>query len=225
MAERGAVLALAGRDRERLARTAGPLGGEALPGDLTDPVDRERIADRCRGTLLPDVVVHNAGAGLAGAAHLVDDHAMADLLALNVVAPAALTRLLLPDMVARNSGHLVFVTSIAAHLGVAGEAAYAASKAALSGYAASLRDELAGTAIRVTTFAPGVVDTEFFSRRGVDYRRRIPRPAPAPRVAEALVRSVEGDRAEVVVPRWLRLPIVLRAALPGAYARLSGRFG
>jgi short-subunit dehydrogenase len=147
------------------------------------------------------------------------------LLAVNLRAPVLLTGAVLPGMRAAGAGHLVFVTSIAGRLGVAGESAYAASKGALDAYAASLAAELGGTGVRVTTVVPGVVDTAFFRSRNVGYGRRFPRPVPAARVAAALRRAVQQDRAEVVVPAWLRLPIAVRALAPGTYARSAGRWG
>jgi short-subunit dehydrogenase len=119
---------------------------------------------------------------------------------------------------------LALIGSIAGILGVPCEAAYAASKSALMVFGDSLRVELAGAAIGVTILNPGVVDTGFFDRRGVPYHRRFPRPASPDRIAAALVKGVSRDRAEVVVPGWLRLPIALRACAPGAYWRLAGRW-
>jgi hypothetical protein len=88
----------------------------------------------------------------------------------------------------------------------------------------SLRVELDGAAIGVTILNPAVVDTGFFDRRGVPYHRRFPRPVSPDRVAAALIKGVSRDRAEVIVPGWLRLPIALRACAPGAYWRLAGRW-
>ncbi len=221
LAGRGARLVLTGRDPERLRRTAALTGGEVLPADLADPGGaRALVADVLAGPL-PDVVVHNAGSGLVASAGETTGTDVERLLRVNLAAPVEVTAGLLPPMLARGSGHLVFVTSVAAHLGVPREAAYAASKAGLDGYAASLRSELAGTGLRVTTFAPGVVDTPFFARRGAAYDRRVPRPLPAARCARALVAAVESDAAEVIRPRWLRVPVALRAAAPSLYARLE----
>ena len=64
-----------------------------------------------------------------------------------------------------------------------------------------------------------------FARRGRGYQRKSPRPRPAGEVAAALVRMIEGDRAEAYAPRWLRLPVAVRGALPGVYRGLAGRFG
>jgi hypothetical protein len=69
------------------------------------------------------------------------------------------------------------------------------------------------------------VDTAFFERRGVPYDRRFPRPVRPELVAARLVEAVRGDRAQVVVPRWLLLPMLLRAVAPGTYTRLAARWG
>jgi short-subunit dehydrogenase len=120
---------------------------------------------------------------------------------------------------------VAFVSSIAGRTGVAGEAVYAATKAGLDAFAESLRWELAGTGVTVSVLVPGVVDTAFFERRGRPYDRRRPRPVPAAKVAEALVRDIGSARPERYLPRWLRTAVVVRAALPGPYRRLAGRFG
>src|SRR2546430_1174153 len=88
------------------------------------------------------------------------------------------------------------------------------------------RDEaaLAEVAARVNG-VPGVVATPFFERRGTPYSRRWPRPVPPARVADAVLRCVESGRAEVYVPRWLRVPVAVQAVVPGAYRWLEGRLG
>ncbi|MFL6115534.1 MAG: hypothetical protein ACJ786_29940, partial [Catenulispora sp.] len=68
-------------------------------------------------------------------------------------------------------------------------------------------------------------DTAFFARRGSPYDRRRPRPLPVGVVADAVVQAIVHRRPEVYRPRWLRLPVAVRAALPGTYRRLAGRFG
>ncbi len=225
LARRGADLTLTGRDADRLDDLARTVGGRAVPADLADPGDTDRLVEAVTRDGLPDVVVHNAGLGAVGSAAGTDTGDLDTLLRVNLGAPAQITAALLPGLCARGSGHLLFVTSIAAHVGVPQESAYAATKAALAGYAASLRGEVAGTGVRVSTLAPGVVDTDFFRRRGAPYQRRFPRPLPADRVAAALVDCLERERAEVVVPGWLRLPIALRSVAPNVYARLEDRWG
>ncbi len=223
LAGRGARLLLTGRDQMRLREVAGRTGAESMAADLTEPRSLAQLAEWALERQ-PTVLVHNAGVGLARRAEQTDDEQLTRLFELNVLAPIRLTRALLPTMRAAGRGHLVFVGSIAGLLGVAEESAYAASKAALHRYADSLRAELVKDGIGVSTIAPGIVDTEFFSRRGVPYTRRFPRPMPAERVAEAVADAVEHDRSEVVLPRWLRLPVWLQAAAPNAYHALARRF-
>jgi len=223
LSRRGARLLLTGRDRSRLTEVAERTGAAQHLADLADPASLAELASWA-AEHRPAVVVHNAGIGLAARTEKVDDSQLDALFRVNVLAPMSLTRALLPGMRAGGGGHLVFVGSIAGLLGVPEEAAYAASKAALHRYADSLRAELAAERIGVSTIAPGIVETAFFERRGTPYARRFPRPMPAARVADAIADAVEHDRAEVVLPRWLRFPVLLQAAAPNAYHALARRF-
>ncbi|HEX9342358.1 MAG TPA: SDR family NAD(P)-dependent oxidoreductase [Actinomycetota bacterium] len=226
LAERGARLLLAGRDRDALAAAAERCGGQVLAADLADPGATERLAAEalaCHGRV--DLLINNAGAGWAGPlAEMALDRA-ARLVALNLLAPMALARLLLPGMLERRHGHLVFVTSIAGVTGVGGEAVYAAAKGGLATFAASLREELSGRGVGISLVVPGVVATPFFDRRGTPYARTWPRPIAPERVAAALLRAVESDRAEVFAPAWMRFPARLAGSAPALYRTLAIRFG
>jgi short-subunit dehydrogenase len=92
-------------------------------------------------------------------------------------------------------------------------------------FADVLREEVRGDGITVGTLLPGVVRTDFFERRGQPYDRRFPRPMPPDRVARAAVRVLVSGRPSAVCPRWLALPIRLRATAPRLYRRLERRFG
>ncbi|MEV1332170.1 SDR family NAD(P)-dependent oxidoreductase [Micromonospora costi] len=221
----GSQVVAAGRDTNRLARLAAETGATTLPADLSRPNAGLELAEQAlaRYTRV-DVLVNNAGVGWAGPFAGMADSLADELLAVNLRAPIELTRALLPGMCHRG-GHLVFVGSIAGRLGVGGEAVYAASKAGLDAFAQSLRLELASRPVAVSTVVPGVVDTPFFARRGQPYRRRRPRPLPPDRVADAIADAIVRDRAEVYVPRWLRVPVAVRGLLPAVYRRLASRFG
>ncbi|WP_395103711.1 SDR family NAD(P)-dependent oxidoreductase [Actinomadura sp. SCN-SB] len=226
LARYGARMVVHGRDEERLAGIARLTGGTPIAADLADPAAVRDLAARAlepHGRL--DVLVHNAGFGWAGPLTGMDPSETDRLLAVNLAAPIALTRALLPGMLERRSGHLLFVSSIAGRLGVAGEAVYAASKAGLDVFAESLRLELHRTGVTVGVLVPGLVDTPFFERRGRPHPRRGPRPIPPERVADAVARSVARGSAEVHLPRWLRLPVAVRAIAPGTYRSLAARFG
>lgn len=226
LAGAGARLIVHGRDEAALADLAARTGAVPLAADLALPGEADRLARAAlavHGRL--DIVVSNAGQGWAGQFADMPPGDLDRLIAVNLAAPVRLTRAVLPPMLAAGRGHLAFVGSIAGRTGVAGEALYAATKAGLDTFAESLRFELSGRGIGVGVFVPGVVDTPFFDRRGRAYQRSSPRPRPAPEVAAALVRMIETGRAEAYAPRWLRLPVAVRGAMPGVYRGLAGRFG
>ncbi|MCX7646832.1 MAG: SDR family NAD(P)-dependent oxidoreductase [Rhodobacteraceae bacterium] len=110
-----------------------------------------------------DVLVNNAGVmpppgPFAGMAAADIDRTVA----VNLGAVLALTRAVLPGMLARGRGHLVFIGSQAAHAPGANFAVYAATKAAVAAFAAALRAELAPSGLRVTEIAPGRVETGLY---------------------------------------------------------------
>ncbi|GAA2087563.1 SDR family NAD(P)-dependent oxidoreductase [Actinomadura alba] len=218
MARARARPVLAGRDRPRLDAVAAGTGGQVLTADLaTGAAELAAMAGPV------DVLVANAGVGWAGPFAEMPDDTIERLIAVNLTAHIVLTRLLLPGMIERGRGHVVFVASIAGAVGVRDEAVYSATKAGLIIFAEGLRHEL--SQVGVSVVLPGVVDTPFFDRRGTPYRRRRPAPIAAERVARAIVSVVERDLTEAYVPGWLRLPARVRGAAPKVFRTLAGRLG
>lgn len=217
-AARGAKLVLQGRDEERLAAVASSVGGRLVVCDLSTAEGVTRLAAEGDGV---DVIVHAAGVGWWGSAVAMPPRDVNLLVALDLIAPIRLTQLLLPAMLTRASGHVSFVSSIAGMTGVAGEAVYSAAKAGLMGFADALRLELVDSGITVSTISPGAVATDF---RVPEYARRSPRPIPADRVAALVVAAIEADRPRTIVPRWLAIAPIIRAAAPRAYYRLARRY-
>lgn len=222
-ARRGASVKATGRDESALGGLAAASDHvETLPADLTSDDEVARLAAWAGAV---DVLVNDAGAGWAGSFAEMDVTRIDDLVSLNLRAPMALTRMILPGMLERGRGRIVNVASVAAHVGVGEEAVYAATKWGLAGFTESLRAELAGSGVGVTLVSPGVVRTAFFDRRGAPYTRSFPRPIPPDRVGRAIVGAVEGDRDEVFEPGWLVVPARLRGAVPRLYRALAARFG
>ena len=239
LAAAGARVLIAGRDAERLQAVSRETGGLALPCDLAaghGPADLADAALRAVAMLPPppgarggtqgiDILVNNAGLGWAGPIGDITAEKVAELVAVNLTAPIQLTRLLMPGMIARGQGRVVFVSSIAGATGVRGEAVYSATKAGLGSFAESLAYELNGSDVRASVIVPAVIDTPFFDRRGRPYGRKRPAPVPAERVAHAIVSCLERDRDVAYVPRWMRVPAWLHGAAPGTFRALATRFG
>jgi short-subunit dehydrogenase len=226
LADRGADVVLHGRNRELLDVLAAELAAPTVVADLSTRSGVDALIAGARSLVGPvDAVVHCAGVGWRGEVTAMSADDVARLIAVNLHAPIQLTRAFLPSMRAAGRGHVAFVGSIAGLTGVCHEAVYSAGKAGLDAFAESLRMELAGSGVGVSTLSPGAVDTGFWTARGSEYHRRIPRLVGAQRVARLLVVDIEHERSNRIVPRWLALAPFTRALAPSAYRHLATRFG
>lgn len=165
LAKRGATLVLTARRsallEELRSRCPDPDRVHVLCGDLLDesswaPLARE--AEAVGGPI--DVLVNNAGVTQRA---MAQDTLLADvrrLMELNFFAPIALTNAVLPSMLARDTGRIVVVSSVAGYVGTPLRSSYAASKHAVRGYFDSLRAELHDTGVGVTIVCPGYIRTE-----------------------------------------------------------------
>lgn len=154
-----AVLAV-GRNRDALdeLRALDP----AIRPIRLDVKDRAAVEEAVRG-LHVDVLVNNAGI-MPPLGHFADIEVAAidAAIDLNLTATLFMTRMIVPQMRERGSGHVVFTGSTAGHLVVPNMALYSATKAAVSGFAASLRGDLAPYGVRVTEIVPGRTETPLY---------------------------------------------------------------
>jgi short-subunit dehydrogenase len=169
-ARRGATLAVSGRDRERLAATAEVCRSHGatvheLPADLGDPGAVDRLAtdtlDALGGV---DVLVNNAGIPKRRHSRELDAATVDTVMQVNFLGPIRLTLALLPQMLERKEGQIVNVSSVAATLSSPGEAAYDASKAALSVFSEAMAIDLWDDGVKMLVVYPGVVDTPLFTQ-------------------------------------------------------------
>jgi short-subunit dehydrogenase len=225
LSRRGAQLVVSSRDLSKLADPAGDdvrAVGTFVAADLTDEQQVRHLAEEAGDV---DVLINNAGVGWYGNAAQMPCTDVRRLVEINMLAPLLLTRLLLPGMTARKRGHIVFVGSVAGHLGVENEAVYSATKAALRTYAEALRAEVRRQGVGVSVVSPGAVATKFFEHRGAAYQRSWPPAIPADAVAAAVIHAVERSDKQVFVPHWLRVPALLHDGLPAIYRGFANKFG
>jgi short-subunit dehydrogenase len=161
---------LAGLAAER-PRDSGPV--HPLPLDLADGGAAARVREAARELGGAAWLANAAGMGLYGAVARSDPARVREMLRVNCEALALVTQALLPDLVARR-GVVLNVASSAAFQPTPFMAAYGASKAFVLSFSEALREELAGTGVRVTALCPGPVETEFGAVAG--YRGRLHQP-------------------------------------------------
>ena len=183
---RGHRLALLGRPSPRQEETAALLreaGAEFtfFTAELSDRLSTDAATRAVLSQLgVPDVVIHSAGIIERAPVSEQSDAGWDALLEVNLTAPFRLTRALLPDMLKRQSGRILFVSSISAVVGTKNQSAYHASKAGVVALMRCLAEELSNTGVFTAAVLPGSIDTEMLQGSGFE-----PRMTPA-EVAQTL---------------------------------------
>ncbi|MEW6366566.1 MAG: SDR family NAD(P)-dependent oxidoreductase [Acidobacteriota bacterium] len=221
LAKRGANIALAARSKSGLNDVATrliELGTKALvmPIDLRESSQRENlVADVLSKFGKIDVLVNNAGLETEGAYAELSWPAIRDTIEVNLIAPMALARLVLPEMLERKEGHIVNIASIAAKSGAPYAATYSGTKAGLAEWTRALRLELAGTGVHLSTIFPGYVrEAGMFAKFGMQSPWIVGSCAPF-QVAEAVVSAIEKGRVERIInSRPLRYSFMLNELSP-----------
>jgi short-subunit dehydrogenase len=213
LAGQGAHLVLSGRNRDALDAVAGELATDTLvlPFEVTDQAALPAAADAAWGWAQArgggiDMLVNNAGISQRSLAVDTDFIVYDRIVAVDLLAPIALTQALLPRMVARGQGRMVMMSSVAGKVGVPMRTAYCAAKFGLIGYADALRAELAEAGLTVHVVAPGSVRTHVSrnaltadgSARGISDRAIENGLDPDATAAQMLARIAAGER-EIVI--------------------------
>ncbi|WP_193195858.1 SDR family NAD(P)-dependent oxidoreductase [Nostoc sp. MG11] len=146
-----------------------------------------------------DIIINNAGIEIC---RLLSDYSLEEIqsiLETNLLSPIELTRLFLPSMLERRSGHIVNIASLSGKKGVAYNSIYSASKSGLIMWTDAMRQELAGTGVKISVICPGYV-----SEVGLVAKSGLPAPYFAGSskpfyVAKAVLRAIKQNQAEIIV--------------------------
>lgn len=188
---RGYSLLLVARRLDKLQTVAAAGGAEVLAADLADPDDLERVAlelERRR----PELLVNNAGFGTQGLFHETPLDRQMEMHRLHVLATVRLSRAVLPAMVERNGGGIIYVASVASFGRSVGNVSYCATKAWMTAFSEGLYLEMqrAAPGVAIQALCPGFTYSEFHDVMGV-------------------------DRGKISGSLWLRAADVVRESLDG----------
>ncbi len=230
LAAQGVNLAVSDLPGSEIEAVAEELRGleveaQAVPADLTDSGERERLVGAAEQAVGPlDVLVNNAGLEFGGAFTKTTREELEAIATVNLIAVMDLTWLVLPGMLERRRGHVVNLASLAGKLPSVVPASYAATKHGVVGFTHSLRAEYADEPVSFSAICPVFVGRVGMYARVEDQLDKEPPPGLKPvdpeRVADAVLEALREDRAEVIVNRG---PIRPLAALYWLAPKTAGR--
>jgi short-subunit dehydrogenase len=215
LARRGSDLILVARREERLKKLAEQLQlrhdvtAHTIAADLSVSGATAEIGAATDGFgATVDVLVNNAGFGTCGRYETIDPSRDQQLVAVGVTAVVDLTHRYLPGMVARGTGAVINVSSMAAFAPLPYRAVYGASKAFVQSFSEALWAEHRRSGVRVVACCPAATDTEYFEVAG---SHEFGRKRPPSGVVDAALRAVDGDRPHTIIgPEWRMRAGILR---------------
>lgn len=211
LARQGVNLALTARSKDSLNSVAAELNGLgvrviAVAADITDDESRKDLLKQVKtefGRI--DILVNNAGIEWVSRYTDLSPDFIQTMIQTNQIAPMVLTRLVLPDLLTRDSGHIVTISSLGGTKGSPYSATYAATKAGLIAWSSGIREELRGSGVSASVICPGfVAEAGMFAA----YKKKAPKllGATTPKkVADAVIRAIKKDIGRVIVnpgPVW-----------------------
>jgi NAD(P)-dependent dehydrogenase (short-subunit alcohol dehydrogenase family) len=218
----GNKVLMADVNQTAVAETAEGMGRNAVPValDVTDAEQVGTVIDRASVDHGPlDLLVNNAGVGIAGEVQDLGLDHWNRILTVNLNGVVHCIHAVYPAMVKRESGHILNIASVAGLVPAALFAPYAASKAAVVGLSLSLRAEAATHGVGVTVVCPGVIETPLLDRRAPHglaavqstpevrafLTRSLGSPYPAGALAADALKAVHRNQAMLISPRRARL--------------------
>jgi uncharacterized protein len=196
LASRGARLTLTSRRVDVLEPLAAELNATVIAADVASAAEVSRLAEEANEV---DVLVANAGIPGAGRLETFSVEELDRVLDVNLRSAITLTHALLPGMLERGRGQLVFISSIAGKTTVPGDPLYHATKYGLRGFAAAMRMDLHGTGVGSSCVFPGFIrDAGIFADAGVKLPPGVGTRTPED-VARAVAVAIERDRGDIDV--------------------------
>ena len=227
LAAKGARVALVARRVELLEELAsrireGPGDALVLGCDVADPEQVAAGATRALeqfGSI--DLLINNAGYGHHRRFLEWEVADMEKMMRVNYFGALYFTKAILPAMVARRRGWLVFVASVAGRIAVPEESAYSASKFAMVGLAESLALEVEDAGVHVLTVNPGTIRTPFFDSEALGRMPAVARRAMVEPEAlvDAILEALAKGKHDLTYPRRLGVAYIVRALFPGFMRR------
>lgn len=222
LAKEGARVALVARRESELESLAAEIraqSGEAivLPCDVSNAAEVAATAKQALEQLGSiDILVNNAGYGGHSTFLDWDMEDIERLMRVNYFGALYFTKALLPQMVDRKTGWLVFISSVSGRIASPEKAAYAATKFAMTGFAEALSMEVEPSGVHLLTVYPGVIDTPFFSDQMLSKMSQKTRDSMAKPdgLVEAIVNGLAKGKREVTYPGGLAMGYVVRALAP-----------
>ena len=208
-------LVITARRAETLNALASDLSRDcevlAIPGDVTDLQQMISIAEQIAQQLSPvDVLVANAGTHIPTDVRRFDANEYDKLMQINFLGVLYCIEAVLPEMIERQSGHIVGVSSVAGYRGLPKAAAYGASKAALSHFLESLRFDLVEHNVDVSVVSPGFVKTPLTDKNEFE----MPFLMEAEDAAESMVKGISAREMEVHFPKKFTYLLKLMRVIP-----------
>lgn len=235
LAREGMNVVVTGRREDVLAAVADELSSlgvqvRAVPADLSDLSQIDPLIERSETELGPvDLLVNNAGVEITSAFTSYTSDELTSVIDVNLTAPLLLTHRVVPGMLARGRGHVVFISSAAGKVGPPYQEPYAATKAGLVGLTQSLRAEYLSAPIGFSVVCPGFITGDGMYERMLEEgfsSNRLMGETTTARVTDSVLHAVRSDQPEVIeTGAPIRPMLAIGQLAPRLVERLAPRFG
>lgn len=235
LAQEGMNVVLVARRADALERVAEELRAlgaraEPVPADLSDVDALDDVLARAEAAVGPiDLLVNNAGMEAIASFPSYTREELVSMVALNLTAPLLLTHGVLPGMLERGRGHVVFISSVAGKVGAPFNEPYSATKAGLVALTQSLRAEYLDAPVGFSVVCPGFIAGDGMYQRMVEQghkSNRLMGETTVEKVVDRVVEAVRRDRPELIEAGAPMRPLLALGQLaPRTFERLVPRFG